>query len=85
MMEVDGLEVVFQDPIVSGVRQGEMAEVAHVGLRPVGFPDVVVSKSAEHGEEATLGPAEVIDGIGAGSAQKFQSLNRAWRQRCRGC
>ena len=69
VMEVDGCDVVFKDAIVGSIGEGEVAEVAQVGLGPVGLAVVVEAETSEQGEEACFGPAKVVDGIGAGAAE----------------
>jgi len=73
-VEVNGGEVVFEDAVVGGVREFESAKVVHVGLGPVGFASVVVTKAPEHGEEAGLGAAEVVDGISTSAAEVANGL-----------
>lgn len=74
VVEVDGGEVVFEDPVVSGVGKGEVAEVAQVGFGPMGFAIVVVSEATQECEEAGLGPAKIIDCVGASTAQVADGL-----------
>ena len=40
-----------------------------MGFGPVGLAVVVVAEAAQHGEEAGLGAAQVIDGVGASPAK----------------
>ncbi len=68
-MEVDGGDVVFEDAVVGFVRKSEMTKVALVSFSPVGFAIVVVAQTTEHGEKSGLGPAKIVDGIGAGAAK----------------
>jgi len=77
VMEVDGGDVVFEDAIVGGIGKGEVAEVAQVGLGPVGLAVVVEAESAEQGEESCLCAAKIIDGIGAGAAEISDGLVHA--------
>lgn len=68
-VEIDGGEVVFENPVVRGVRESEMTEVALMGFGPVGLAVVVVSEATQEGEKPGLGAAQVIDGIGAGTTE----------------
>ena len=68
VVEVDGGEVVLEDAIVCGIREGEVSEVSHVGFGPMGFAFVVVTETTKKGEEAGFGAAEVIDSVSASSA-----------------
>ncbi len=69
MVEVDGGEVVFEDLVVRGTGEGEVTEVVHVGLRPVGLAGVVVSEATEEGEEASFGASEIVNRVGASPAE----------------
>ena len=66
---VDALEIFFEDGFHGGVGQDQFAQVAHVGLAPVGFALVTVAVAEQEGFEPETGPPLVIDGIGAGAAE----------------
>ncbi len=68
-VEVDGGEVVFENPVVGGIREGEMTKVSFVCFGPMGFSVVVVAEASQEGEEAGFGSAEVIDDISAGATE----------------
>ena len=75
-MKVNGGEIVLENAIVGSTREGEMAQVIHVGLRPVGFTVVVEAQTTKQCEQPGFGSAEIIDCVSASTAQVADGLVR---------
>ena len=76
---VDGLEVFFEDDLVSLIRKGEFTEVTHVSGSPFGFARVVEAIAEEEGVEALIGASEVVARISPGSADITDRLIESGR------
>ena len=66
---IDALEIFFEDGFHGGMGQDQFAQVAQVGLTPIGFALVTVAVAQEETFEAQAAAAQIIDGIGAGAAE----------------
>ena len=62
---VDGLKVAFEHEALGGIRESEVAEIAHVGRSPFGCFIVTITVAKKEGAEPLLGPGKVIGGVGA--------------------
>ena len=71
---VDLADEFFKDDAVGGKGQGEIAEVALVGIGPGGLAGVVEAEATQEGEEAGLGAAAVVGGIDPSAAEVADGL-----------
>ena len=71
---VDGLEVFFEDDLVSLIGKCEFTEITHVCRCPFGFARVVEAVSKEEGVEALFGTSEIVTSIRSGSADITDGL-----------
>ena len=66
---IDLADEFFEDDAVGRKWQGEIAEVAFVGIGPGGLAGIVEAKATQESEETGFGAAAIIDGIDAGAAE----------------
>jgi hypothetical protein len=71
---IDTLEILFQDGLHGGVRQNQFAQVAHMGLAPVGLALVTETVAQEKALEPMTATAQIINGIGASPAEVANGL-----------
>ena len=66
---IDLADEFFEDDAVGGEGQGEVAEVALVGIVPGGLAGVVETQTPQQAQKPGFGTTTVIDGINAGTAE----------------
>ena len=71
---VDGHEAFLENGLHGRMRQDQFAQVTHVGRAPVAFALIMVAVVEQEGLEPLPGAAQIVDGIGARTAQVADGL-----------
>jgi hypothetical protein len=66
---LEGQQVLLEHSFVGGQGHGQRAQVTQVRFAPVGRALVVITQTQEEGLQPLLGAFEILDGVGAGTAQ----------------